>query len=98
MPRLVNSASNHQRRDRYIGGSELKYTGIPLASTNTTVKISRDTLSHLERVREEMKAKSLDETVRELIKSHRRRILAVAFGVDKGRVKSFTERDRGEDR
>ena len=62
------------------------------------MKISRDTLSHLERVREELKARSLDEAVRQLIKSHRQKILAGAFGADRGQMKPFTERDRGEDR
>ncbi len=69
-----------------------------LASSDTTVKISRNTLSHLERLREELHARSLDETVRELIKSHRHGILGGAFGVDKGRLKPFREEDRGEDR
>ena len=68
-----------------------------MAST-TTVKISRETLSHLERLRGEMKARSIDETVMALIKSHRRKILAGAFGGDKGRVRPFTHEDRGEDR
>ena len=67
-------------------------------AADTTVKISRDTLSNLERLREEMKARSIDETVMALIKSHRRKILAGIFGVDKGRVKPFTDEDRGEDR
>ncbi|OLB69801.1 hypothetical protein AUI06_08240 [archaeon 13_2_20CM_2_52_21] len=67
-------------------------------AADTTVKISRDTLSNLERLREEMKARSIDETVMALIKSHRRKILAGVFGVDKGRVKPFTDEDRGEDR
>jgi hypothetical protein len=62
------------------------------------VKVSRDTLSNLERLREEMKARSIDETVRALIKSHRRKILAGAFGADKGRVRPFADEDRGEDR
>ncbi len=69
-----------------------------MASSDTTVKISKNTLSSLEHLREELKARSIDETVRELIKGHRRRILAGAFGVDRGRVKPFTEEDRGEDR
>ncbi len=69
-----------------------------MASPDKTVKISRETLSHLERLRDEMKAASIDETVKALIKSHRRRILAGAFGADKGRIKPFDERDRGEDR
>src|SRR5713226_1940963 len=62
-----------------------------LASSDTTVKMSRSTLSHLERLREELHARSLDETVRELIKSHRQRILGGAFGVDKGRLKPFRD-------
>jgi len=62
------------------------------------VKVSRDTLTNLERLREEMKARSIDETVRTLIKSHRRKILAGAFGADKGRVRPFAAEDRGEDR
>jgi len=45
-----------------------------------------------------MKARSIDETVRALIKSHRRKILAGAFGADKGRVRPFADEDRGEDR
>jgi hypothetical protein len=69
-----------------------------LATSDKTVKISQETLSHLERLREEMKARSIDETVRALIKSHRRRILAGVFGADHGRVKPFREEDRGEDR
>ena len=66
--------------------------------SDTTVKISRETLSHLERLRAEMKAKSIDETVMALIKSHRRKILAGVLGADKGRVRPFTHEDRGEDR
>jgi len=67
-------------------------------ASDTTVKISRETLSHLERLREEMKARSIDETVMALIKSHRRKILAGVFGADKGGVRPFTHEDRGEDR
>jgi len=69
-----------------------------LGTPGKTVKTSREALSHLERLRDEMKAASIDETVKALIKSHRRRILAGAFGADKGRIKPFDERDRGEDR
>ncbi len=69
-----------------------------LLASHTTVKISRETLSHLERLRGEMKARSIDKTVMALIKSHRRKILAGVFGADKGRVRPFTHEDRGEDR
>jgi len=70
---------------------------MPLAS-NTTLKISKETLSYLEQVKKELKARSLDETVRELIRSYQRPLPAGAFAGDKSRLKSFTERDRGEDR
>lgn len=69
-----------------------------LAASDTTVKISRNTLSELERLREEFSARSIDETLRTLIRERRRRLLANVFGSDKGRVSSFTEEDRGEDR
>ena len=69
-----------------------------MASSDTTVKVSRDTLSNLERLRDELRVKSIDATVRVLIKSHRRRLLSGAFGADKGLVKPFREEDRGEDR
>jgi hypothetical protein len=67
-------------------------------ASDTTVKISRDTLSNLERLKEEMNARSIDETVMALIKSHRKKILTGVFGADKGRVRPFTDEDRGEDR
>jgi len=56
-------------------------------ASDTTVKISRETLSHLERLKKEMKARSIDETVMALIKSHRRKILVGVFGADKGRAR-----------
>jgi len=56
-------------------------------ASDTTVRISRATLSHLERLMVEMKARSIDETVMALIKSHRRKILVGVFGADKGRAR-----------
>ena len=53
---------------------------------------------HFEQLRDQLKARSIDETVKALLKSHKRRILSGAFGADKGRVKRFSEGDRGEDR
>ncbi len=52
----------------------------------------------MERLREEMKARSIDETVMALIESHRQGILAAVFGADRGRIRPFKEEDRGEDR
>ncbi|MEM2122154.1 MAG: VapB-type antitoxin [Candidatus Bathyarchaeia archaeon] len=64
----------------------------------STIKVSRSTLAELEAIREAMKAKSLEDVIRGLLIERRRRVLEEVYGVDKGRVKPFTEEDRGEDR
>ena len=69
-----------------------------MASSVTTVRISRGTLQELERLRDEMNAKSIDATVAQLIRTNRRRILAESFGADKARLRPFRPEDRGEDR
>ena len=67
-------------------------------SSDTTVKVSRDTLRELEHLRDEMKLKSIDEALAILIRERRRRALAELFGIDKGRIHPFTHEDRDEDR
>ena len=67
-------------------------------SSDTTVKVSRDTLRELEHLRDEMKLKSIDEALAILIRERRRQALAELFGIDKGRIHPFTHEDRGEDR
>ncbi|OLE70075.1 hypothetical protein AUF78_08310 [archaeon 13_1_20CM_2_51_12] len=69
-----------------------------LSSPGQKVKVSRETVSRLERLRGQMKLGSLEETISELIKNYRKGTLEGAFGADKGRVRSFDEDDRGEDR
>jgi predicted CopG family antitoxin len=64
----------------------------------STVKVSRSTLAELEALREAMKAKSMEEVIRRLLVERRQRMVEEVFGVDKGKVKPFTEEDRGEDR
>ncbi|MGA3297039.1 MAG: VapB-type antitoxin [Candidatus Bathyarchaeia archaeon] len=64
----------------------------------TTVKVSRTTLNELERLRNQLKAHSLDEAIRALIQKHRAELLRKALGVDRGTIHPFTETDRGEDR
>jgi predicted RNA binding protein with dsRBD fold (UPF0201 family) len=66
-------------------------------SSATTVKVSKATLSELEKLREQLNARSLDEAIRSLIKRHRLQLLQVALGADKGKIRAFTEEDRGED-
>jgi len=67
-------------------------------SSSTTVKVSRTTLAQLEKLREELKADSLEDAIRLLIQRHRSQVLDNVFGLDKGKVRPFTEEDRGEDR
>ena len=67
-------------------------------ASSTTVKVSRTTLNELERLRNGLKVASLDAAISILIKRHRREILREAFGSDRGKLRSFSEDDRGEDR
>jgi predicted CopG family antitoxin len=64
----------------------------------STIKVSRSTLAELEALREAMKAKSVEEVIKRFLAERRRRLLEEVFGVDKGRLRPFTEEDRGEDR
>ncbi len=52
----------------------------------------------LERLRQRLGASTLDETIRLYIMRQRVQRLEEAFGLDRGKVKPFSEEDRGEDR
>jgi hypothetical protein len=65
---------------------------------STTVKVSKSTVAELEKLRQQLNARSLDETVRLLIKRHRMDALRGALGADRGKIRPFTEEDMGEDR
>jgi hypothetical protein len=65
---------------------------------STTVKVSKDTARELAALQKGMHAKTLEETIRMLVKRHRKELLDETFGADRGRTKSFTENDRDEDR
>jgi len=64
----------------------------------TTIRVSKSTLEILERLREKLKAGSLDEAIQDLIKQRRKMLVDEVFSLDKGRIRPFTEEDRGEDR
>ena len=64
----------------------------------TTIRVSKKTVEALENIRENLKAQSLDETIQSLIKKQRKAFLDEVFGIDSGKITSFTEADRGEDR
>lgn len=64
----------------------------------TTIRVSKKTAETLENLREKLGAESLDETIQSLVKKQRKAVLEKSFGIDKNRIKPFTETDRGEDR
>lgn len=62
------------------------------------VRVSKSTLRNLEKLRDNLNLKSLDETIRLLLMKHRRMLINDLFGIDAERINPFTEEDRGEDR
>jgi len=62
------------------------------------MRVSKATLEMLERLKEKFKVGSLDEAIQALIRQQRKAAIDKAFGLDKDRIKPFTEEDRGEDR
>jgi len=66
--------------------------------SSTTVKVSKTTLAELEKLREQLNVRSLDDAITSLIKRHRLQILQGTLGADRGKIRAFTEEDRGEDR
>jgi hypothetical protein len=67
-------------------------------TSTTTIKVSGTTLIELKKLRQQLNAHSLDDAIMSLIKRHRLQVLQASLGVDKGKVKPFVEKDRGEDR
>jgi hypothetical protein len=64
----------------------------------TTIRVSKKTAEALESLRENLKAESLDEAIQSLIKKQRKALLEQMFGSGRGKLTSFKEEDRGEDR
>jgi hypothetical protein len=63
---------------------------------DTSVRVSRGTLRELERLRVTLQARTVDETIRRLIRERRSLALARISGIGKGVVTRFTEGDRLE--
>ncbi len=64
---------------------------------STTVKVSKETAKKLSSLQRSLGTKSLDETVDLLLKHHRKELIKAAFGADRGKIRPFSEEDRGED-
>ncbi len=80
------------------GSPIYQYTLGGILMQSTTVKVSKVTVKKLSALQHSLHAKSLDDTIELLVKQHRKELLSKAFGADRGKISSFDEDDRGEDR
>ncbi len=69
-----------------------------MGSSYTTIKVSKKVLKQLDDLKKKMGSKTYEETILKLIQEYRRRMVEEYFGIDRGRITSFSEEDRGEDR
>lgn len=65
-----------------------------MASAETSVRVSRQTLVELERLREVFQTRSADETILRLVRERRSKALGRMLGSGKGVVSSIAEEDR----
>jgi hypothetical protein len=65
-----------------------------MAAADTSVRVSRQTLTDLERLGQVFHTRSADETIRKLVQERRSRALSRMIGSGRGVVAAFTEEDR----
>jgi len=65
---------------------------------STTVKVSKDTAKKLAVLQHRLRKATLDETIQTLVARHRKELIEESFGADRGKMRTFGEGDRGEDR
>lgn len=65
---------------------------------STTVKVSKDTAKKLAVLQHRLRKATLDETIQTLVAHHRKELIEESFGADRGKLRTFSEGDRGEDR
>ena len=63
---------------------------------STAIRVSRKTARKLSSLQRSLKITSLDETIDFLVKHYREELIRQAFGADRGKIKPFSEEDRGE--
>lgn len=67
-----------------------------MSRAETSVRVSRDVLQQLDRLKETFHVRTADETIRVLIRERRSRALTRMLGSGKGVVTPFSEEDRLE--
>ncbi len=69
-----------------------------MALSYTTIKVSKKTLKQLDELKKRFGSKTYEETILRLIEEYKKKMIEEYFGIDRGRITSFSEEDRGEDR
>ncbi len=65
---------------------------------STTIRVSIATAKKLEHLKKSLGMRSIEEVIIMLINERRKRIARKFFGIDKGKISSFTEEDRLDSR
>ncbi|RLG88525.1 MAG: VapB-type antitoxin [Thermoprotei archaeon] len=69
-----------------------------MALSYTTIKVSKKTLKQLDELKKRFGSKTYEETILRLIEEYKKKMIEEYFGIDRGKITSFSEEDRGEDR
>ena len=69
-----------------------------MALSYTTIKVSKKTLKQLDELKKRFGSKTYEETILKLIEEYKKKMIEEYFGIDRGRITSFSKEDRGEDR
>ena len=69
-----------------------------MALSYTTIKVSKKTLKQLDELKKRFGSKTYEETILKLIEEYKKKMIEEYFGIDRGRITSFSKVDRGEDR
>jgi hypothetical protein len=65
-----------------------------MSAPDSSVRVSREILAELDRLREVFQTRSADETIRKLVTERRSKALGRMIGSGKAVVSKFTEKDR----
>jgi len=75
-----------------------RFIHILVIAMSTTIRVSLRNAKKLEELKRRLGARSIDEVISILIRERRIALAKELFGVDKGRISSFEEKDRLDSR
>ncbi len=65
-----------------------------VSASDTSIRVSHDTLRQLDRLRQAFRTRSAEETIQKLLRERRMAAVSRMFGSGKGRLGEFEEADR----